>query len=645
MRIDFPALFQGLRDGICILQVPSGDAAALRDGRVIWFNPAFVRDTGVAADGIQGRAWRDVFGESAPAAARFEVQLGPQGRWFQANVSRIAPDQFALSFFDITEQRDAQQKLRASEELFAAAFASNAAAIVLTSLDDGLVLDVNETWLRMTGETREALIGRSARFMWPSTGEAQRFVAALRLKGRLLGWEQEFRKRSGESYVVQISSQLLEIRGETVVLSTLVDITDRKRAETALQDLAESLERRVAQRTLELASARDAATAANRAKSAFLANMSHEIRTPLNAIIGIAHLLRRSGSTAEQGENLDRIDMASVHLLSLINDVLDITKIESGRIQLEDIDFSLASVLDNVRSVAGPQARDKGLAFELAVGAIPDELRGDPTRLRQALFNYVNNAIKFTGRGKICVRVLPLEPRDERLHLRFEVEDTGIGIPADHLGRVFEAFEQGDTSTTRRYGGTGLGLTITERLARQMGGEVGVSSRPGQGSTFWFTARLQRGHGRVTESAKAAPAADAADLGERLRRERHGMSVLVVEDNPVNRLLVQCQIADAGLAVEVAEHGRQALEMARTKTWDLVLMDMQMPVMDGIEATRAIRDLAGWATTPILALTANVFEDDRIHCLAAGMNDVLTKPLRPAVLYGALLRWLPAQEA
>jgi signal transduction histidine kinase/ActR/RegA family two-component response regulator len=385
---------------------------------------------------------------------------------------------------------------------------------------------------------------------------------------------------------------------------------------------------------------RDAAEAASVAKSRFLANMSHEIRTPLSAIIGLNDLLMRDGATPKQAEQMGKVADAGRHLLAIINDILDLSKIEAGQVQLDNSDFHLAAVFDHVASIIGGAANDKGLRLEVDLASVPQWLRGDATRLRQALLNFAGNAVKFTHQGIVTLRARTLEDADGQLLLHFSVQDTGIGIAADKLPRLFRDFEQADNSTTRQYGGTGLGLTITRRLAQLMGGEAGAESRPGVGSTFWFTARLMHGVS-VRQPSLALDATTAAEL---LRGRHAGARILLADDNPVNRDVALFLLEDVGLQVDTAADGLAVLERVQAAQYhyDLVLMDMQMPLMDGLQATHALRALPGWQHTPILALTANAFDDDRRACTEAGMNDFITKPFLPEQLYAILLHWLAA---
>ena len=587
--------------------------------------------------------WQEALA-GAPFDHAHRIVVGEAIRWVRqkAELQRTAdgtPLRAIGIAQDITERRLADEKLRSSEERFSIAFRSSPLAASIASMDDGRFIDANRNYERYFGWKRAEMIGRTSVELgiWPSEEARNKWLEALKRDGRVIDWETVWRHHSGELRQISISAEITVMNGEQCILAHITDITERKLAEQELDLHRRHLEELVLSRTTDLAAARDAAEAANRAKSIFLANMSHELRTPMNAIMGMTRMAQRRASDPKLLDWLGKSMEASEHLLELINDILDISRIEAGRMSLEESNFSLSALIHEALDLQSESARDKGLLLRSEVSAdIPELLCGDAMRLRQILLNFVGNAVKFSSRGDIKVSAFPLNRDEASLLLRIEVSDQGIGISAEQQARLFHPFIQADDSMTRRYGGAGLGLVISRRIARLMGGDVGVSSIEGVGSCFYADVRL-----RLAAPIPAAANGTTDDsAGKTLRQSHLGCRILVVEDEPLNQEVVRFMLEDAGLVAEIAEDGSQAVTLASKRDYDLILMDVRMPVMNGLDAARAIRQLPGKATVPILAMTANAFDEDRNACLAAGMNAHIGKPFTPGALYDNLLHWL-----
>jgi hypothetical protein len=544
---------------------------------------------------------------------------------------------------DITERKQAEMAASKATSLLKESISGLAQGFTIYDENDRLVI-CNEAYLNFYSTSRDLIIpGASFEEIVRKGAERGQYKEAI---GRVEDWVRERVRKHQDadgSHLEQLLDDgrwllIVEYRTPSgYIVGNRIDITTRKLAELELDRHGRDLERLVAARTAALSIAKEAAEAANIAKSAFLANMSHEIRTPMNGIIGMANILRREGVTSKQAKRLDTIDASAHHLLSVINNILDISKIEAGKFALEDAPVVVSSLLANVSSILSERVKAKGLHLLIETEHLPHNLTGDPTRLQQALLNYATNAVKFTETGTVTLRALKQEETAEDVVVRFEVTDTGIGIAPEAMSRLFSTFEQADNSMTRKYGGTGLGLAITKRLAELMGGEAGADSTPGVGSTFWLTVKLKKSDGVVETPT-------TVDAEAEIRRRYAGQRILVVDDEPVNREVALMQLEAVDLIADIAEDGAKAVALAQKNRYAAILMDMQMPKLNGLEATQQIRQLPGYRDTPILAMTANAFSEDKERCLKAGMNDYLSKPFKPDELFATLLRSLSQRE-
>lgn len=530
-----------------------------------------------------------------------------------------AIDQILVVSQNITKIRLAQEELQAAKASLEAII--NNSRHLIFSIDRNLTVKVSNQNGRVQGEVKgyEYLVSGINLRNLPIPPEL------------LEGWQERYKRAfSGEAFTEEF-----EQGGHDWEVS-LNPISEYGRVTGAAVFVRDIDQRKQEER--ELREAKQKAENAAQAKADFLSTMSHEIRTPLNAVIGLTHLLLHEEPQEHQLENLRTLKFSAENLLSLINDILDFSKIESGKVSFEEADFSLQDHLKGIYSSMAYKAREKGIGFNLLLDSqMPPHLSGDPARLAQVLNNLIGNAIKFTQKGEVTVRVSIAETANDRIKLDFSVADTGIGIPANKMDSIFDSFTQAETNTTRRFGGTGLGLAITRKLLHLQGSEITVESTEGQGTVFGFSLWFGRASNRLPVYGYASHLPTEPFL--------NGLSVLVAEDNEINRLIIKKFLVKWGLQPQFAENGVEALALLSNKTFDMVLMDLQMPVMDGFEATRQIRLLPGeLANIPIIGLTADSNVDIRAITREAGMNDVITKPFNPNEVFAILVRNTSARK-
>jgi len=521
---------------------------------------------------------------------------------------------------DITGRKAAEEALRSSERYLR--------TILNTTMDGfwvidarGRIVDVNDAYCAMSGYAREEILSMGIVDLDPfedPVETAERLARIVRNGSDI--FERRHRRKDGSVMDVELSVSWLDVDGGQIVCFCR-DITGRKRAEAAV------------------ALAKEQAEASNVAKSEFLANMSHEIRTPMNGVLGMTELLLDTDLDTVQRNRAETIRSSAESLLVLINDILDFSRIEAGRLELVTLDFDLSALLDGLCSSMGVGAGRKGLGLAYSIESdVPLFLRGDAGRLRQILTNLIGNAVKFTREGEVRVTVSLAECGERSALLRFSVRDTGIGIPADKIGTIFDKFMQVDASSTRLHGGAGLGLAISKQLVEMMGGFLDVTSEEGKGSEFSFTALLER-----QPEGTRSDGVHCSDPLATTRFEANGARILLVEDSLVNRLVVRGMLEKLGIYADEATDGEEALAALDRRDYDLVLMDCQMPRMDGYEATRRIRATGGSVRNiPVIAMTAHAMSGDRDKCLASGMNDYISKPFARGNLMDMLNKWLPS---
>ncbi|MBN2598479.1 PAS domain S-box protein [Labilibaculum sp.] len=550
-------------------------------------------------------------------------------KWFEAaiRVTRGTDGKrngFTGTLKDITDRKRLEDEKKKTEEKFKLIFEKSSVAYLL--IKESRFIECNQACLDLFGvSSKENFIGKYVKDFSPeyqpdgllSLDKAKLFIKEGKVNGNAK-FDWIHCKENGMEFPVEVALNKVPLMDGNVLFVVLNDLSERKRVEQ------------------ELIIAKEKAEEATYAKAQFLSTMSHEIRTPMNAVIGVTHLLSEDNPREDQIQNINILKLSADNLMTLINDILDFSKIEAGRVDIESVDFNFRNLIQNIASGFDMKSKEKGLDFIVDVDPkIPAYLIGDPTRISQVLNNLCGNAVKFTDKGNVQVVVSYQEKYDDKVKLKFEIKDTGIGIPEDKQDQIFQSFSQADSNTTRLYGGTGLGLTISKKLIEIMGGQINVKSDLEFGTTFSFDLCL-------TISHKSKSKLDFITEGYQNSDKMKGLHILLAEDNQMNILILRQFLKKWEITYEIAMNGQIAFEKVQTGNFDMVLMDLQMPIMDGYKATQSIRSLPDekYKTMPILAITASAFSEIRKKVLNAGMNDFVTKPINPEDLYQKIEKYI-----
>ncbi|MBC7404859.1 MAG: response regulator [Cytophaga sp.] len=642
---------------------PIGVALFTLHGQIIRVNPAFCAFLGRSKDELMGLDFHQIPGpmnvEKDYALLKTQLDASPHsiqaerlffhqdGRKICAQINlNLVRNHLGVALHYVAQCQDITERKATEDQLlkFSLAVEQSAENIVITDVHARIEY-VNAAFVQTHGYSKEELLGKDPKMLSSGNTPSELFADMWRALSQGDVWRGEFsNQRKDGSFMLEsvIISPLRQLDGNiSHYVSVQEDITAQRRLNNELDSHRYHMEEMVMSRTKELAAASELAESANQAKSSFIANMSHEIRTPMNGVLGMTYLALSSTNDPKLRDYLQKIQLSGQHLLHIVDDILDFSKIEAGKMTLESVDFSLFTLLNDISGIMASKVVGRNLILSFDIDPnVSHQMRGDPHRLSQILLNYTNNAMKFTEQGEINIFVRQLNKTPTGWMLRFEVKDTGIGMSKEQQAKLFKSFEQADSTTTRKYGGTGLGLVISKQLAILMGGEVGVLSDVGEGSTFWFTAHLDHASDNQLEESNVIDEQTACAQLESLSNDRGGVRVLVVEDNQFNQQIAIELLEAVQCIVLVAENGRQALDLLALEKVDCILMDIQMPIMGGLEASRLLREMPGLADLPVIAITANAMKEDRLHCLSAGMNDFISKPFSPALFYSTILRWL-----